>query len=329
MPSADATGAPSSLAHTVFFNPRGLRAGWRLLIYSSILLVIFYGFLQLINRLQAIAKQASPGPPALSGDAQLFLPAFQGILEFVAFGVVLLISWVMSRMEGRSVGEYGLPLTRSSAGRFLAGGILFGFLMLFATLLVLRVLGVFYFGSLELHGYRILVWGLAWGFGFLAVGFLEEFLFRGYPLYTLADGIGFWPAAIIMGLVFGRAHMGNGGENYIGIAGTILFALFASALLRRTGSLWLAVGVHAGWDWGESFFFGVADSGFQAPGHLLNPHFQGPAWLSGGTVGPEGSIVTLIVLALVTTGFLVFYRERRAPVNAVSTAVSEPGPSAL
>jgi CAAX protease family protein len=324
MQSATETADPSSLLHPVFFNQRGLRAGWRLFIFGGILYAMYYGLLQVLGHLQNVAKQAgTAGTLATPSELQFFLPIFQGVFEFVAFGVVLLLSWLMSRMERRSVGEYGFPLRQSAPRQLLAWGLLLGFLSLFATLLALRALHVFYFGHLGLHGAQILVWGLAWGFAFLGVAFLEEYLFRGYALYTMADGIGFWPAAVIMGLFFGRAHMGNGGETYIGIAGTILFALFASAMLRRTGSLWLAVGVHAGWDWGQSFFFGVNDSGFQAPGHLLNPHVQGPAWLSGGTVGPEGSIVTLIVLALMTAGFLALYRERRRPVVLVRVETNE------
>jgi CAAX protease family protein len=314
--------APSSALQPVFFNQRGLRAGWRLFIFGGILYGFFYAVLRVIGLLQNLAKQAGPAGP-VAEQLQFSLPVFQGIFLFAGFGVVLLMTWVMSRMERRSLGEYGLPLTEPKWFRRLAAGVVLGFLLLCSTLLALRVLHVFYFGSLDLHGAQILVWGLLWGFGFLSVGFFEEFLFRGYALYTLADGIGFWPAAVIMGLVFGRAHMGNGGETYIGIVGTVLFALFASAMLRRTGSLWLAVGVHAGWDWGQSFFFGVSDSGFQAPGHLLNPHVQGPAWLSGGTVGPEGSIVTLIVLAMMTAAFLLFYRERRQPVVLVSVEAKQ------
>jgi hypothetical protein len=54
----------------------------------------------------------------------------------------------------------------------------------------------------------------------------------------------------------------------------------------------------------------VNDSGFQAPGHLLNPHTQGPDWLSGGSVGPEGSVVTLILWILLTVAVVVLYRPR-------------------
>jgi membrane protease YdiL (CAAX protease family) len=328
-PSANESASVSSLFQPVFFNPRGLRAGWRLLIFGGIVYGFFFAVLRGIAYLQNVAKQASPAGQAPTAEQlQFALPIFQGLFLFAGFGFVLLMTWAMSRLEQRSVGVYGLPLTRARAVPQLASGLMLGFFLLLVTLAVLRVLRVFYFGTLGLHGSPILIWGLLWGFGFLAVGFFEEFSFRGYALYTLADGIGFWPAAIIMGLVFGRAHMGNGGETYIGIAQTILFALLASAMLRRTGSLWLPVGVHAGWDWGQSYFFGVNDSGFQAPGHLLNPQVQGPSWLSGGTVGPEGSVVTSIVLILATVAFLAFYRERREPalvvISAESSGVSPP-----
>jgi uncharacterized protein len=317
MPSASGSAPPAPFLQVVLFNPRGLRAGWRLLIFGGMLFVIFYGSSQLAGYLQNLQRHTGP---AARSEPSFILPVAQGIVEFVIFFLILLVSWIMSRIERRKVGQYGLPIAQAAPARLLASGLLLGFLLLFVTLAVLRGLHVFYFGNLGLHGSQILVWGLLWGFTFLGVGFFEEFLFRGYALYTLADGIGFWPAALIMALIFGRAHMGNGGETYIGIFGTVLFALLASAMLRRTGSLWLPLGVHAGWDWGQSYFFGVSDSGFQAPGHLLNPHVQGPSWLSGGTVGPEGSIVTLIVLALVTAWFLAFYRERKEPALVVISA---------
>jgi uncharacterized protein len=119
--------------------------------------------------------------------------------------------------------------------------------------------------------------------------------------------------------LFARVHMGNGGETRVGIIAAGIFALFAAATLWRTGSLWLAVGAHAGWDWGQSYFFGVNDSGLQVPGHLLNPHLaQGPDWLTGGSVGPEGSVVTLILWVLMTVLFLALYRKRREPVLMIT-----------
>lgn len=314
-----ATARPSTL-RIVLFNDRGLRAGWRLSIFAAILCAI-------LGLLALAARHFLPGAPSTRGgssESQLLLPLSQGIIELVLFLVVLLVCWVMSRIERRKVGEYGLPLRKPALSNFLTGYILWGFLPLSLLLMVMRGLHVFYFGGLVLHGIQALYWALLWGFAYLMVGLLEEYLFRGYALYTLGDGMGFWPAAIILGVAFAGVHMGNRGETRIGIAGVFLFAIFASAILRRTGNLWLAVGAHAGWDWGQSFFYGVSDSGFQDPGHLFNPHIQGPDWLSGGSVGPEGSIVTLIFWAVMTAGVLVFYRTRREPALVVAPSAAGP-----
>ena len=80
------------------------------------------------------------------------------------------------------------------------------------------------------------------------------------------------------------------------------FGLLALYSLQRTGSLWFAVGMHAGFDWTETYFYGVPDSGMLAQGHLLNSSFHGPDWLTGGTVGPEGSYLVFLLLILSAIG---------------------------
>ncbi|HEY6253850.1 MAG TPA: CPBP family intramembrane glutamic endopeptidase, partial [Candidatus Angelobacter sp.] len=167
-------------------------------------------------------------------------------------------------------------------------------------------------------GSQVLSWAAVWGFFFILVGLFEEYFLRGYLLYTLAEGIGFWPAATILAALFGVLHTFNTGETRIGIIGAVLFAMFASVTLRYTGNLWLAVGAHAGWDWGQSYFYGVNDSGIQFPGHLLNPQIQGPAWLNGGSVGPEGSILALALLVVMTVLFALFYKRAREPVLVIT-----------
>jgi uncharacterized protein len=322
-PPIEATApSPTNTLRLVFYNERGLRAGWRLTIFGGILYTIYFLFALAAKQLAKYAASsglAGGGAPKPSDLSYLF-PLAAGISELFAFLVVLLITWIMSRIERRKMHEYGLPLVRSGVPSFFTGYVLWGFLPLTVLLLVMRGLNVFYFGDLRLHGIEILSWGLLWAFAFLMVGLLEEYLTRGYALYTLADGIGFWPAAIVMAVVFAWAHMGNGGENRIGIAGVFLYAIFSSVTLRRTGNLWLAVGAHAGWDWGQSFFYGVSDSGLQAPGHLLNAQSHGPDWLSGGSVGPEGSVLALILWALITIGFLLWYPQRQVQNLTLATA---------
>lgn len=298
----------------IFYNDRGLRAGWRLLIYIGMIFVLGMGARLITRRMASGAARVAP-------SSEFAHAILQAITELVLFLVLLFLAWIMSKIERRNVGVYGLPLQRSVISGFIRGYFLWGFVPLALLLSILRGLHVFYFGILSPLNSQILGWAALWFLVFLLVGFFEEFSLRGYFLYTLADGIGFWPAAIIQALLFARGHMGNGGETRIGIIATGIFALFAAATLWRTGNLWLAVGAHAGWDWGQSFFFGVNDSGFQAPGHLLNPHVsQGPDWLTGGSVGPEGSVVTLVLWVLMTVLFLALYRKRREPVLVITEA---------
>jgi hypothetical protein len=75
-------------------------------------------------------------------------------------------------------------------------------------------------------------------------------------------------------------------------------ALFFCFTLRRTGNLWFAVGMHASWDWAQSFFYGVPDSGVVEPGHFLQARLHGPVWMTGGSVGPEGSVLLFALIAV-------------------------------
>ena len=297
------------MVHDVFYNGRGLRAGWRLAIFLMMVGVPVL-FVHILSRLVGPTSGSSGSSPSLPPN---LFPLLGGISELILFLAILFFSWVMSRIEHRSVGDYGLPLNKAIFSKFFTGCVFWGFLPLAILLGIMRLLGVFYFGDLSLHGKDIFVWGALWAFMFLMVGFFEEYSFRGYVLHTLAEGIGFWPAAVILSFGFAWVHMSNGGETKVGIIATAVFAMFGAAILRRTGDLWLAVGAHAGWDWGQTYFFGVPDSGLPSNGHLLNPSIKPPDWLSGGSVGPEGSVLTLILWAVMFILFLVIYRPREQP----------------
>jgi hypothetical protein len=121
--------------------------------------------------------------------------------------------------------------------------------------------------------------------------------------------MGYWPSAILLSALFGLAHAFNPGESKPGLLSVVCFGLLFCLFLRRTGNLWWAVGFHAGWDWGQTFIYGVADSGLAPYHNLFNSAFHGPAWLTGGSVGPEASIFTPIVLAVVA---ILFSRRYRA-----------------
>jgi membrane protease YdiL (CAAX protease family) len=298
-PSSNVPSAPEfaaarqpSYMQTLFLGPDGLRPGWGFAFYVA----IFY----LLQRwVVAFASSLDLGASGLWVNM---------LEEFGVFVAAVLPSLVLARAERRSWKAYGLPVAQAFGKRFWLGAI-WGFAAISLLMLSLSGVRVFAFGSIALHGARLLRFAGFWALMFLLVGFFEEFLFRGYSQFTLARGIGFWPAAIVLSCTFGLIHLRNGGEQWTGALAAAAIGLFFGLTLRRTGSLWFAVGFHAAWDWGETFFYSVPDSGLVAPGHLFKSSLHGPAWLSGGTVGPEGSVVCFVVIAATTIAFDRLYPQ--------------------
>ena len=219
-------------------------------------------------------------------------------VELASFAGAFAGAWVMSRLQKRRFGDYGLPL-RGAFGKLFWLGALFGLMEISAVVGAMAALGCYHFGWIELAGTpQALRWLIFWAAFFLLVGFYEEFAFRGYVQFTLSQGLGFWPAALLLSVAFGIVHIFNPGENWVGIAGIVLTGLFWCFTLQRTGSLWFAVGMHASFDFGETFLYSVPDSGVVFPGHLSNATLAGPAWITGGTAGPEGSVFDFVTLLL-------------------------------
>jgi membrane protease YdiL (CAAX protease family) len=290
---------PEEFLRTILLKEDGLRAGWRLLIYSVFAAALWFG-LELL-----IFQFAAPTRGALS-IRYLFAH------EWAQFAAIFCAALVMAGIEKRPVGVYGLPAQSAFKGLFWQG-CLFGLCEVSALAGLIAICGGYSFGSLALHGAEIFRWGAMWAVFFLAVGLYEEFLLRGYTQFTLGDGIGFWPAAVGLSILFGLAHRNNPGETPAGIAAVILVGLFWSFTLRRTGSLWFAVGMHASFDFGETFLFSVPDSGLVFPGHLSNAVLHGqPAWLTGGTAGPEASVFDFLILMVFFYVFHRIYPVRRA-----------------
>lgn len=291
-----------NLQQRIFFGPHGMRAGWRLLIFAAIVsaLVVVEG-----SMLRAFMHKHSLNGSGLSPRLLLLGEGGGFIVFFVA-------TWVMSKIEARTIADYGLPWREAFGAKFWKG-IVVGFASITVLLLALWGATVFHFGAFALHGTDIWKYALMWAFVFLFVALFEEFAFRGYALFTLTTGIGFWPAALCLSVLFGYVHRSNSGENWLGAFAAGCVGFLFCLLLRRTGNLWMPVGFHAAWDWGETYFYGVPDSGQVAPGHLLSSSVTGPDWLTGGSVGPEGSWLCILLLVLLWCVFAAWFQKANYP----------------
>lgn len=119
----------------------------------------------------------------------------------------------------------------------------------------------------------------------------------------------FWQAAWVTSTTFAVYHTQNSGENWVGILAAAAIGFVFCVSVRVTGSAWWAIGCHAAWDWGETFFYGTADSGLAAQGHYLSTAPAGNALWSGGADGPEGSLLAMAVILLLAL-FLVLAHGR-------------------
>ena len=311
-----AAALPPSTLRKIFIGSDGLRAGWGLLIFIAL-------FIAVATCVNVIGHKLFPPPAEAASEAfatphAVFVSGTLGVL------VTLLVTWIMSKIERRPNSVYGFGGNRKLL--LFAVGLAGGAICISLLVLTLWRTGLLVIDSRLLFGSAILRYASIWLFNFLLVGLFEEYSARGYLQYTLTRGLaslyqrafktrhsvalGFWTSAIILSILFGLGHGKNPGESPIGLLSSGLAAMVFCLSLWRTGSLWWAIGFHSSWDWGQSFLYGVANSGTVIKHNLLATHAAGKTILSGGTTGPEGSIFILAVLTLAS--LVIFFTLPRA-----------------
>jgi hypothetical protein len=213
------------------------------------------------------------------------------VMAFIATALLALY-------ERRRVDDYGLPV-RQALGSNTAEGALIGIAM---TGIVAA--GMYFLGGMQIHGIATtgpaLIWSaLAWLGANIIVGVAEESMYRGYFLQTLWRSIGFWPASIVIALLFTADHyFYKPGENIWDVISLMSLSLFTCYSVLRTGTLWFAAGFHCAFDYMQFFVIGTPNGEQLPAGRLLNVTFQGPPWITGGVLGTEASWLMYPAIAL-------------------------------
>jgi len=297
---------PTTLTRLFISRMGEVRALWRLMVYMAFVVLLAF-----ISNRVGVAVAAHYGVNPAAAAAGPIRPGFQIVGETLSLFAVLVPALIMGRLERRRLAEYGLPPLRAPGGKQFFIGSAWGLLLISAVIGGIALFRGYDFGGLALSGPAIAEYGLAWLVGFVLVGLFEEFTFRGYTQFTLASGIGFWPSAILLSAAFGAGHLFNPGEGVVGALQVFQVAMFFCLTLRLTGNLWFAIGAHATFDWGETFLYSVPNSGLVATGHLSASSLHGARWLTGGTVGPEGSVICFVCVFLAILLFAWMYGGRR------------------
>ncbi len=269
----------------LFFNEKNeLRNGWKIFIF----LLVFSTLNLALN--------------------QLFRPTEILTYEFLfLLSVVISTFVIMGLFEKKHLLEIGLKIERKTAYEIYFGLIL-GFLMI-SVVVVVNIIFENY--KYELTPNQIVSQIFESILFFLLVALAEEILFRGYPFQRLIDGTSPLTAAIVFSLLFALAHLGNPNVNSIALINIFLAGIWLSSAYIKTRSLWLPISLHFSWNFFQGYLFSLPVSGTSFFETAFNVEITSENLLSGGNFGPEGSILTSLVLIIATVIILKNKRLNR------------------
>lgn len=238
----------------------------------------------------ALARSFGKVPVAL---LSLFIASVLGCAAYALY-----TRWV----ERRSASELGRP----GALKELTAGLLIGAGVFSATLGVVAL-----FGGYRITGTRsdlsILLIPFCVSF---AAAVIEEILFRGVIFRLLEESLGTWIALGVSAALFGLGHLASPHATVFAMAAIALEAgVMLGAAYVLTRRLWLAIGIHAAWNFTQAGVFSVPTSGIPMNGVFIGS-LSGPTWLSGGEFGAEASVVAVLLCSAVGVALLVLAHRR-------------------
>jgi len=275
----------------IWRNEHGrVRTPWRVVTMIALLAAVMV----LVN----VGWRALDLPGQQEGGGWYFL-LFAGLISGSSLGIIVLL---LRLFENTGAAAIGLPL-RAAAWKATAAGTVVGAapICLLVGLSLVAGYGSVSAGNLTTANLTAALLPALIA-GFLLAGW-EELVLRGYLLRQLSLGLNSLAAVVITGTLFGLMHSGNPGANWQGLLYTAIGGTLMGWLMVRSGSLWLLIGYHFGWNATAYNLFGLELSGFGADASLLAVTLTGSDWLTGGSYGFEASLPAMIFEVLVLGTF--------------------------
>jgi membrane protease YdiL (CAAX protease family) len=265
----------------------------RILRFPLVSMLVLYFSLNYVNASGIIFMVTTAKGPVM--------PLVVGVLT-VANMLVVYLSFAYF-VERRPVSELALP----HMGRELGIGLLLGFGLMTACVLISMALGIYRMDGLG-SWHNLLPSGVA-----LSLPFFEEMVFRGVVFRILEEKLGSWMALVLASLVFGGVHMVNGGETLAGVASiALVYGPMLTAPFMLTRRLWMSIGLHGAWNYTMGKIFSISVSGVAIEG-LIKATYAGPELLTGGSAGMEGSLIGIVV-GITATVLMLILAVRRGSI---------------
>jgi membrane protease YdiL (CAAX protease family) len=268
------------------------RSGWVVLVFV-VSAVLLQGGLNVVLAITGLSRFETVGSPALLFVTLSTLAGGAGATAF---------TWALFRVPT------GLPDPRRL--RQFALGLGLGALAVIAACGVPALSGASSLRWSNSPGPMLVLAGGLQLFVLAPAGFGEELLLRGLGLQALRRGLGDVGAVVLSSVAFGALHFFNPHSSWTAVLVITLVGLWFGALMVKSGSIWLPIGVHVAWNFFEGFVFGQPVSGTpQGASLLVLERVPTPGFWGGGEFGPEAAGWTAVVLSI-AIGLTMRWRRR-------------------
>jgi hypothetical protein len=290
----------------IFWNEHDQRLWlpWRLLLHGATVAAFGIGAaFPLAEGLTALHRRGLFLPALSKEPYDLVINMLVGPL--LTAGIVLATVLCTRRLDRRDPREIGLAVGGRWLGDWLFGAALGGALMA-GIFVAERALGWTQLNPHTRLAHPEIPLGLCLGFSVtkaLCVGVYEEAVSRGYHLRNLAEAMyrrdrtvraAVLAGTVLSSVLFALLHSISSQLSPLRVTGLVFNGFLLASGYVLTGSLGLCIGLHSGWNFFQGAVFGFPVSGDLEPGSLVDLGQGGPAWVTGGSYGPEGGLIGML-----------------------------------
>lgn len=214
------------------------------------------------------------------------------LLIVYSTALTLILAYIFARF-GLKRNNHSLGLVDNEVFKSYGKGILLGFILLTLVVISLKLIGFAEIRKNEIDLKLFLAFLPAW----MIQGFEEEFLLRAILMNQMAARSKIGLSIIANSLIFSILHLGNAGFSPMAFVNIFLVGVIFSLVFYISDSIYMSAGAHTFWNMTMANIFGITVSGYKPIGEtILKTSLKGPALISGGDFGLEGSIITSLVL---------------------------------
>jgi len=221
------------------------------------------------------------------------------------FGTVGIVWLFITRVDHKSFKSIGFG--GEMIQKDLLAGLLLGFILISAGFLI-----ILFTNQMELVAIRFNATDLLYSLGiFVFVAITEEVLFRGYILNNLMVSFNKYAALVISAVIFSLLHLANPNINVVGTLNIFMCGLLLGLPYIYTKKLWFPIALHFSWNFFQGPIFGFNVSGMENYNLIETKYTMANIW-NGGIFGFEGSLLSVILIAMALVAVFMLFRNRIA-----------------